>query len=262
VLALSTVACFTLVSGLSFADVDGGDAGTCPATLPEAGSPCTPLNLACEYADDSFGRCGTIARCAVAQWKLTNSPADCHSNPLECPLPNTLQSGAKCPLSNLGDVCLYDGGACGCAPCTTISGDSTQWTCVSNPFKCPLQRPPIGSPCANEGQECDWDACCSGVSVGPSERCTNGVWQPFVSGACICPPPSACTNAPPKPDASPFDPGDASDDPDSSFIDVGFAEPMTGGCGCSTPGLPMGAPGALAVSLIAWGAWWRRRRTR
>jgi hypothetical protein len=181
---------------------DGGSPGTgpCPATEPAAGSTCTPNGqyvLACEYGGDQYGDCTTELECASQDssgsftWTSSGPEAICGPQPAACPdtLADVPQGGA-CDDTSI--VCGYPEGRCGCLPCGTITAgpeatgywNCREWSSVGD--ACPTPRPKLGDACSTEGARCDYDACCTGPSLGPSMQCENGYWVPWFDGACSC----------------------------------------------------------------------------
>jgi hypothetical protein len=174
----------------------------CPPVPPTDGTPCSPApgGSECEYGGDANRRCTTLASCAFpttpngpSTWKVVPPAPTCGVNPPGCP--PTLEAGAVafCP-AGLG-TCEYAGGACGCQPCVTDAGSpgGGLWTCRTYADVapgCPNPRPLLGTACsAPEGTECyyDYDACCTGASLGPGMICTGGTWRwRGIGGECAC----------------------------------------------------------------------------
>lgn len=141
----------------------------CPATLPAAGTPCTPRGSAalCEYGDDPWQNCNTFAYCdsAGAWYTVAPSEPDC---------PTTLPSG--CPASFAGAAggpcgstlsCRYPEGSCSCS--------AAGLTCTAPAAAgCPATRPRVGSPCSAPCTT--WG---SGFCDGYSMKCVCGTWQPI-----------------------------------------------------------------------------------
>jgi hypothetical protein len=178
-----------------------GPAPDCPASLPEAGSACTPVlppqggtfggTWPCEYGSDPH--CTTVADCAATgpsapfQWFLYGPDPSCAGNSAACPATfGALANGAVCPAA---DSCSYPEGRCACIKCT--GPQATEWECEpwQTPTGCPEPRPLFGTACANEGQECDYALSCNGsLNGGPNMVCNGGYWGtggPAVSCAVV-----------------------------------------------------------------------------
>jgi hypothetical protein len=188
-------ALFAVGCGTTTTTTDGGTDGStpamkCPSTVPANGSPCDVMigNVACEYGADSRGQCATLAECYAGSWHITPPATTCNMNSSLCPASfSALAEGSPCPVQDT--TCFYPEGGCGCAPCEVDGGMSGQWKCrtwSSAGMGCPAPRVPLGSACTTEGLECDYNGCCTGVSLGRSEVCKGGQWQTYVSGACTC----------------------------------------------------------------------------
>lgn len=193
---------FVSVSVLLFAGCSGSPARSsrapdCPASLPQAGSTCTP-DLPprggvwlCEYGSDPH--CTTVAQCSATsasgpyQWTLTEPDPSCAGNPPACPASfGALANGAACPGAQ---SCTYPEGRCSCAPCASgAGGQGTEWECEAwqTPAGCPEPRPLLGTACDTEGQECGYGAaCCGSVSTEPAMVCNGGYWS-VVPVGCDC----------------------------------------------------------------------------
>jgi hypothetical protein len=177
------------------AAIDAPAHGTCPATPPVNAAPCSGSTLLdCEYGDDPH--CRTRARCQpqldnAYTWFVQPPDPSCAGNPAACPAHFAdVTSGTKCS----GDAtCTYPEGRCaclGCYPITSVdAGPGPEWQCAAwgVPPSCPEPRPPLGSACAVEGQQCDYGApCCSSIPEDPAMTCTGGVWKERLL-ACACP---------------------------------------------------------------------------
>lgn len=152
---------------------------SCPTTAPTFGEACTPRGSAaiCEYGDDPWYDCDTIAFCdPTLVWHVfpTNlTGLGCPTTlPSECPPTFAeLASGQTgCAPSSEGVTCRYPDGTCTCA--------SGGVSCTA-PAKagCPAARPRAGTPCS--------DPCTtwgSGVCDGQSMQCVCGTWQPIQCG--------------------------------------------------------------------------------
>jgi hypothetical protein len=187
------------------APADGGcnshdaatDGPTCPATVPVAGDPCTPI-LSCEYGGDVHHACVTRANCVSAgvgttfHWELTPPPATCGAHPAPCPAAfASLADGSACP-GNSSLTCDYAIGRCGCLSCSKGTMTGSVWACRrwdSGGTGCPAVAPLVGDACATPNLTCIYGGC--GISVGDNFRCSGGTWQiaaiGFDCAARICP---------------------------------------------------------------------------
>jgi hypothetical protein len=52
-------------------------------------------------------------------------------------------------------------------------GSGATWDCFPATLACRSPRPDIGTPCSNDGQECNYGACDGGVAL----VCKQGRWQ-------------------------------------------------------------------------------------
>src|SRR5450631_221635 len=148
----------------------------CPPTLPTYGTPCTERGSAalCEYGDDPWYGCNTVAYCdAQGGWyTVASSDPDC---------PTTLSSGcpasfaeatssgqSACASAPYGQMtCRYPEGNCRC----TVGG----LTCTAPAAAgCPATRPQVGTACSAPCTT--WG---SGVCDGQSMKCLCGTWQPI-----------------------------------------------------------------------------------
>ncbi|HEX3905279.1 MAG TPA: hypothetical protein VH853_20805 [Polyangia bacterium] len=148
----------------------------CPATLPSMGAPCTARGLAavCEYGDDPWYGCNTVAYCdSQGGWHtVISSEPDCPTTmPSGCPasFAEAMSGGqSTCALAPDGELtCRYPEGACGC----TAAG----FTCSAPASAgCPATRPHAGTACAAPCMT--WG---SGICDGQSMKCLCGTWQPI-----------------------------------------------------------------------------------
>ena len=194
----ASLALFALACTSGTTDTPDGGGPFCPATLPIVGTACASTGADCEYRGDGGAACVRYARCTATSgggsgWDVTPPPSPaCGAIPSGCPASfGALAQGAACPLTG-GGSCTYPEGVCACASCRTDGGTGlgSVWKCL--PWSaagagCPVPRPLLGSACATDQLTCDWNQCCSGVSLGgPAERCVGGHWQSYVTGACSC----------------------------------------------------------------------------
>jgi hypothetical protein len=182
------------------ADTDRADSSlaVCPAAIPADGSPCGGANVPriCEYGGDTHGVCSTLAECGITgagqapHWIVTPPFPGCGTAPAGCPGSFASADGKVCTSSTTPNECDYGEGRCGCEPCRTQGpGFGYAWRCnawSAVPTGCPSPRPVLGTPCAMEGQVCNYGLCCRGPSLGLDQICMNGVWSPWVDTGCSC----------------------------------------------------------------------------
>jgi hypothetical protein len=102
--------------GASSGPIEAGVSGvTCPATLPEAGTPCA-VPWACEYGSDP--NCTSIAWCGRTEpqgtytyWSISPPGSLCSGNPAACLSAFDPDAGGPCAA---GTWCLFPEGFCGC----------------------------------------------------------------------------------------------------------------------------------------------------
>ncbi|HEY8038705.1 MAG TPA: hypothetical protein VIF15_02890 [Polyangiaceae bacterium] len=171
-------------------DDGGGAVSPCPASPPSSGSACAPQGLSCEWGSSTVQSCDTVAFCNGGRWQVTApNPGglDCGGGPQgQCP-----GSFAAVPRQTHCSpyllACDYPQGRCAC----TIPAAGAQpadasavaeWLCQDPAAGCPQPRPPLGSPCAQEGLDCDYGACT--IPGGNAETCHGGIWT---EGGVACP---------------------------------------------------------------------------
>jgi hypothetical protein len=171
------------VAAVSVLGCHGGNEVTCPAALeacppalPASGAACTARGSAalCEYGDDPWFDCNTIAYCDSQGGWYTVAPRtpDC---------PSTLPSG--CPAS-FAEAASDGQGACASAPDGLLTCRYPEGTCsctaggLTCPAPaaagCPAARPHAGTACSAPCTT--WG---SGVCDGESMKCVCGTWQPI-----------------------------------------------------------------------------------
>jgi hypothetical protein len=156
----------------------------CPATAPQANSPCANEGAACEYGDDPRPDCRPQASCMQGVWSVLQPKCPALPGPGESGCPSDLTAnGASCATEGL--FCNMGAGAsCLCSSC--LGGpcsNKAQWGCVAAPAApCPTVAPDAGQPCAPEGTECAYGVGCSKGSA--LRKCQQGVW---VQESVVCP---------------------------------------------------------------------------
>jgi hypothetical protein len=147
----------------------GGSAG-CPPAEPSAGAPCTG-SIACTYGEEVIPACRPRWKCKAGAW--IEAPV------ASCPMdmcPATEPAGGS-PCGKEYDTCGYavDGAICKCLTCFPFGGCDAgppTWQCFAPTKKgCPTICPNQGTACADEGLECDCEAC------GTAAICKMGIWQ-------------------------------------------------------------------------------------
>lgn len=178
--------------------------GLCPAQAPAQGTPCTTAGLTCEFGGTGPGLlCSTSAACngePSPKWFVNAASPSCvpdrGHNPSACPATfGALADGSACP-SGVSSGCVYDEGLCGCTTCSGDGGTQQQWSCkvYPKPAGCPEPRPPVGSGCATENQQCSYGGLCSVLSGLPSLLCEDGHWTRQAMGALCALPACGVTN--------------------------------------------------------------------
>lgn len=165
---------------------DGGFANDCPLTKPSTGDPCSIDYSQCEYGDDLFYDCNTIAVCEQGAWSVIEGSTSSicsktYVNPPDCPkTSDAVPVGSDCSTFQ---TCLYlddpHPRLCTCSP--DGMGDETVWGCYEPQAGCPASpnRPRLGTPCSTEDLECDYGSCVNYTNV----LCQFGSWGP---GADLC----------------------------------------------------------------------------
>ena len=151
---------------------------SCPATVPTDGAPCPAAAQggSCEYGDDPFFGCDTVATCYAGTWSVlapfqptcpTTLPAGCPSSFADAQATNGEVACASLPP---GLTCDYPEGRCWCVEGLTVL------TCTPlAPVGCPAARPLAGTPCSSAPGACtSWG---TGSCDGRSMTCACGVWQ-------------------------------------------------------------------------------------
>jgi hypothetical protein len=134
-------------------------------------SSCSTSGLSCEYGDDIFLNCDTLATCTSGMWHVTPpTNTQCGGST------GVLQSG--CPANSgmvpVGQACSpqmtcgYGDTICYCY--IDHTGAPQLWGCFPVMSGCPYPRPRVGSACNQPGLQCDYSSC------GDSISCTNGLW--------------------------------------------------------------------------------------
>lgn len=147
---------------------------SCPPTLPADGAPCSARGSAafCEYGDDPWYGCDTIAYCDSQGGWYTLAPREpnCPSTlPSGCAasFAEAMAGGQDCASALYGQLtCRYPEGICACMSAGTIN-------CTPPAAAgCPATRPRAGAacsaPCTTWGR---------GTCDGESMKCVCGTWQ-------------------------------------------------------------------------------------
>lgn len=161
---------------------DAGDADVfvitapCPTQPPAQGAACTQLGELCEYGDNLYPSCDSVYRCdEFAQtWSLEpqSNLVSCYPSSNGCPSTMPPVQGS---CSTSGAACQYAGAYCACEYCggpPDPGNMPTTWSCLGDSPSCPYPRPRLGTPCTQEGAQCDYTICCTGAWM----ECSNGVW--------------------------------------------------------------------------------------
>jgi hypothetical protein len=172
--------------GPSGSGQDAATEGSCPATVPMPGEPCTPSPWSCGYGGEANHACATHARCSrvkigtTFQWEITPPAATCGTHPSPCPDTFTsLADGSACPVG-VPQTCDYALGRCGCVLCTKGAAVGNMWACrpwdTGGGDGCPALAPLMGEACATPSyQTCLYGGCT--ISVGDDVLCVDGAWR-------------------------------------------------------------------------------------
>jgi hypothetical protein len=153
----------------------------CPDSPPVPSSSCPVFgSIACSWGDDPRFACRTTGSCsagtqAAPLWAISDGGCA----PLEGECPSAAPPSDDCTLAQLGLTCVYAGVPYTCS--TNCNGaepngnDFVYFWCENGiSEECPSLVPNWGSPCASEGQNCDYNSCAIGGAV---MVCEDGVWQ-------------------------------------------------------------------------------------
>jgi len=159
---------------------DGGLTIDCPSSIPSSGANCAKEGLECEYGTSAELQCNTLATCQGGHWNVVPPVPDaCQPPSSKCP-PSFAQVPVDqaCPDA-VGTTCDYPQGTCGCTdyfggPVPADAAAAARWYCDNPAPGCPMPRPRIGSPCSQEGQECNYSPC---TPSGTGTLCQNGTWH-------------------------------------------------------------------------------------
>jgi hypothetical protein len=164
---------------------------SCPDGPPASDMPCDWSDLVCEYGHDPRRACRDQAICTTAGggrrlWRLKQT--SCPMLPAtKCPPSFYGAEGMTCPV--LETYCGYGDLACGCGNCRwegfTVKCDGPgTWRCDRPNIEpgCPAGAPRLGSPCAPDGHQCNYDCGLDGTRL-----CLSGLWQPRHGGGCLIP---------------------------------------------------------------------------
>lgn len=196
------VALLGLAAGCSTTSAGSNRAPWCPQSLPAAGTPCQPPQLAtpgvlaaCEYGDDPH--CTSVAECGTTNeqtffWVVSLPDPSCAGNGPYCPAVLDAGITADCPVSA---TCTYTGGRCFCVSCVPgpppcgqdlcVHQDAgTQWRCDAwqEPPSCTTPRPLLGTSCSGQGQVCGGPGDPPIVTAGGGEVCADGYWVAGLGG--------------------------------------------------------------------------------
>jgi len=178
-----------------FENPDGGtsDAGStyCPSSPPAQGAACSDPNMWCEYGSDPDLSCNTVANCSNGEWSVQTPPSNgCPTppNPSSCPASfASVPVGSHCGAL-VGTTCSYAQGFCGCTigsggPYPEDAAAVATWVCDAPTTGCPLPRPKLGTPCSQEGLQCDYSSC--SLPTGVTLTCQSGAWQNTPFGCAL-----------------------------------------------------------------------------
>jgi hypothetical protein len=190
--AVACVGDAVLLGGGDAGSPDGGDSGSqedaadgswspvCPEAVPADGTPCSSVNLRCEYGTSAVVACNTIAYCELEPLRFTittpdpSCPITPPTNPSDCPSTYAgITGGSVCTTNQ--EECGYPDGQCDC----DSNLGSLTWTCVAQPAACPPSVPRFGAPCSTEGISCNYFSCDKG---GAEAFCQGGVWNGGAGG--------------------------------------------------------------------------------
>ena len=183
------------------AAVEAGDAGViCPATPPDAGSPCDVPDYYCEYGNNWWSRCNLLMSCDQGTWQAFDGGADF------CPQPDGGPSSGACPADTCpvtwAEAVAIEAGPCPSFSCQYPEGDClcginsgagcsysapSAWSCLPANSGCAYPRPRFGTPCTPAPDASV--ACVTGWQWGCSceqdQYCNDqGIWvgNPFGEG--------------------------------------------------------------------------------
>jgi hypothetical protein len=175
-------------TGSDSGGADGGSTPVCPAASPGQGGACGPQGLTCEWGSSPLLECDVVGTCNGGRWEVTTvGPGECGPPPTgTCPSSfAAVPRGTHCSPDGL--ECTYPEGLCACAPTggppVVDASAITAWACQDPAPGCPQPRPRLGTPCSQDGQQCDYGACT--IPGGTAEACQGGLW---VESAVHCPP--------------------------------------------------------------------------
>lgn len=145
----------------------------CPALAPVDGAACTPRKdsdfVECSYGNTVLSSCRTMAGCSSSgTWTVRDGCRVNRGCPAAVPM-----AGARCDDETLKPCAWADGTMC---ECTSGLETEPRWACYSPPASCPVFVPNAGSPCSNEGQECDYGNV-RRCSWGTPVTCRGARWR-------------------------------------------------------------------------------------
>ncbi len=146
-----------------------GPQGSCPASEPQVGTPCTTPKLQCGYGTNAG--CGDVYECFEGTWALAFDGATCGSTTL---CPSSKPSGF---CTSGAPSCRYGAEVCTCvhvcAGAPPAPGQEFIWSCAApQTVACPKSAPKSASPCSVEGQVCTYGSCGREVAT-----CKAGTWN-------------------------------------------------------------------------------------
>ena len=163
------------------------DAAPLPGCPLDPAGACGLEGALCEYGSDPVEACNQLFMCSHgtlqphAQPRPTCPTVDAGvgaSCPAYPPPAASDEGGVSCQL---GLVCDYPQGRCECA--TAFPTMNVGFACVIPAAGCSTQRPRLGTPCSQEGEQCSYEACGVSADFG-AVTCSNGVWVRYDAGGC------------------------------------------------------------------------------
>lgn len=175
---------------------DAGAPTACPATPPQAGTPCNAPQI-CEYGTSWFLTCNLVLRCqsttgtGPGTWLEESDGGGCPWLDAGGPCPATYAQAeavdaapGSCPFVS----CVYPEGFCGCGVMCGGGGGVPRphdvtgfFACIPSAPGCPEPRPLSGTAC-DAGLSCNYGFACG---CGQIQQCTSaGSWSAEPGPAC------------------------------------------------------------------------------
>ncbi len=171
-----------LTDGTALTDGSSSDGGTtvtvgCPADAPAPGTACAPPGALCEYGTAFWTQCDDVFKCNPKTDTWFARPKDtslCAADSQSCPATFKEAKGTCTPFMD----CDYPEGYCECVvTCGGPPGGPQDYFACAHPYQgCPYPRPRLGTACSNEGQQCNYQVCCTGTNM----TCKGGTWQGLI----------------------------------------------------------------------------------